>query len=110
LLQLRRGAFAAGNDTKAQLRLLEESASTVMVVFRAVLRLRGEIPPTDNVELADKVASIAGMDAASFARVVRHKRGEPVIPSAEVAGTLAGYLSGMQQLVRYLDQFSGRKT
>ena len=109
LLQLRRAAFAAGNDAKAQLKLLEESASTVMVVFRAVLRLRGEIPPTDNVELADKVASIAGMDAASFARVVRHKRGEPVIPSAEVAGTLAGYLSGMQQLVRYLDQFSGRK-
>src|SRR5437867_4037558 len=41
LLQLRRGALAAGNDAKAQLALLEGSSSTVMVVFRAVLRLQG---------------------------------------------------------------------
>src|SRR5687768_5547064 len=35
LLQLRRGALAAGNDSRTQLSLLEESASTVMVLFRA---------------------------------------------------------------------------
>lgn len=109
LLQLRRGALAAGNDAKSQLALLEDSATTVMVVFRAALRLRGEIPATDNVELINKVASVAGMDAAPFARVVRHKRGESVIRSPQVAEALAGYLTGMQQLVRYLDQFSGRK-
>lgn len=109
LLQLRRGALAAGNDAKSQLALLEDSASTVMVVFRAVVRLRGEVPPTDNVELVSKVASVADLDAAPFARVVRHKRGESVLRSPEVADTLAGYLTGMQQLVKYLDQFSGRK-
>lgn len=110
LLQLRRGALAAGNDAKSQLALLEESASTVMVIFRAALRLRGEVPPTDNVELITRVGAVSGMDAAPFARVVRRKRGEAAIKSPEVAGTLAGYLSGMQQLVGYLDQFSGRKT
>ena len=109
LLQLRRGALAAGNDSKAQLTLLEESASTVMVVLRAVLRLRGEVPPTDNVELINTVASVAGMDATPFARVVRHKRGESVVRTPEITSTLAGYLAGMQQLVRYLDQFSPRK-
>src|SRR5881397_3023091 len=57
LLQLRRGALAAGNDAKAQLALLEGSSSTVMVVFRAVLRLQGggEPPPRDYVELSTKV-------------------------------------------------------
>jgi predicted nucleotidyltransferase len=109
LLQLRRGALAAGNDAKAQLALLEDSATTVMVVFRAALRLRGEVPPTDNVDLITKVSTVAGTDAAPFVRVVRHKRGESVIKSPDVAGILAAYLSGMQQLVRYLDQFSGRK-
>jgi hypothetical protein len=109
LLQLRRGALAAGTDAKAQLALLEESASTVMVIFRAALRLRSEVPPTDNVELANALAAAAGMDAASFTRVIRHKRGESPIGSKEVAGVLAGYLAGMQQLVVFLDQFSGRK-
>jgi hypothetical protein len=103
LLQLRRGALAAGKDSKEQLALLEDSASTVMVVFRAVLRLKGEIPPGDNVALAARVASLTGMDAAPFTRVVRHKRGEAAIPSAEVPASLAAYLEGMQRLVQYLD-------
>jgi hypothetical protein len=109
LLQLRRGALAAGNDAKAQLALLEGSLSTVMVVFRAVLRLRGEVPPTDNVELSQKVTALAGIDASPFVQVIFHKRGSAPIRSQDVPTVLAAYLSGMQQLVRYLDQFSGRK-
>lgn len=109
LLQLRRGVLAAGNDAKAQLALLEGSSSTVMVVFRAVLRLHGEVPPHDNVELSKKVASAAGMDPAPFVQVVWHKRGETSIRSQDVARVLASYLSGMQQLVHYLDRYTGRK-
>lgn len=110
LLQLRRGVLAAGNDAKAQLALLEGSSSTVMVVFRAVLRLHGEAPPHDNVELSKKVASAAGTDPAPFVQVVWHKRGETTIRPQDVARVLATYLSGMQQLVHYLDRYTGRKT
>ncbi len=109
LLQLRRGALATGNDGKAQLALLENSSSTVLVIFRALLRLRGEVPPTDNVELVQKVAAIAELDAAPFAGVVWHKRGQTPIRTQDVAAVLSGYLAGMQQVVRYLDQFSARK-
>jgi len=108
LLQLRRGALAAGNDSRTQLSLLEESASTVMVLFRATLRLRNEVPPTDNLQLIDKVAQVTRLDGAAFSQVVRHKRGEAPIRGPEVAMVLAGYLSGMQALVRYLDQFRHR--
>jgi predicted nucleotidyltransferase len=110
LLQLRRGALAAGNDAKAQLALLEGSISTVMVVFRALLRLRSEDPPRDYVELSKKVAATASLDAGSFVSVVWHKRGEAAIRTADVAQVLAGYLSGMQQLVHYLDRYAGGKT
>src|SRR5688500_15981386 len=99
LLQLRRGALAAGSDSKAQLELIEKSSSTVMAVFRAVLRLRGEIPPTDSVELIQKVSTAAGMDPTPFVQVIWHKRGEPLLRAQDVARTLAGYLTGMQQLV-----------
>jgi hypothetical protein len=109
LLQLRRGALATGNDGKAQLTLLETSSSTVLVIFRALLRLRSEVPPTDNVELVQKVAAIAELDAAPFASVVWHKRGQTPIRTQDVGTVLSGYLAGMQQVVRYLDQFSARK-
>jgi predicted nucleotidyltransferase len=110
LLQLRRGALAAGTDGKAQLALLEGSTSTVMVVFRALLRLRGDDPPRDYVELSKQVASAVGMDAGPFVQVVWHKRGEAPIQTKDVPNVLAGYLSGMQQLKQYLDQYSGGKT
>ena len=110
LLQLRRGALAAGNDPRAQLELLERVSSTVMVIFRAVLRLRGETPPLDNVELSQKVATAAGMDATPFVQIIWHKRGEPKLRNEDVGRVLEGYLSGMQQLVRYLDQFRGRRS
>ena len=110
LLQLRRGALAAGNDPKAQLTLLETVSSTVMVVFRAVLRLQGEVPPLDNIELSQKVATAAGMDATPFVQIIWHKRGEPKLRNEDVPRVLEGFLAGMQQLVRYLDQFRGRRS
>lgn len=107
LLQLRRGAFAAGNDAKAQLSLLENSSSTVMVVFRALLRLRGEDPPGDYVELSKRVAAASGVDATPFIQVVWHKRGEQPIRAADAQELLARYLSGLGQVVQYLDRYDG---
>ena len=107
LLQVRRGALAAGNDAKAQLALLENSVSTVMVVFRAVLRLRGEEPPRDYVELSKRVAAVSEMDGTAFAQVVWHKRGEQQIRPADVPDVLARALSGLGQLVQYLDRYEG---
>jgi hypothetical protein len=110
LLQLRRAVLAAGNDKSAQLDLLEGVSSTVMVLFRALVRLKGEVPPADNVELATQVASFARIDGEPFVRVLRHKRGEQAIKGAEAQAVLTGYLSSMQAVVRYLDQFTGRKS
>jgi hypothetical protein len=107
LLQLRRGALAAGNDARAQLALLETASSTVMVIFRALLRLNAEEPPRDYVELSKKVAAVSQIDATPFIQVIWHKRSEQLIHSAEVPGVLARYLAGMGQLVRYLDRYAG---
>src|SRR4051812_30208358 len=51
LLPLRRGAMAAGDDASEQMKLLEVSLSAIMVVFRGVVRLHGEIPPQDYSQL-----------------------------------------------------------
>jgi len=107
LLQLRRGALAAGNDPKTQLALLETASSTVMVIFRALLRLKAEEPPRDYVELSKKIAAATSIDATPFVQVVWHKRSEQLIHPAEVSGVLARYLAGMGQVVRYLDRYAG---
>jgi hypothetical protein len=108
LLKLRQGILAAGGEARRQLELLAASLSTLMVIFRAVVRLHGATPATDNLALSRAVASYAGFDAGAFERVVRHVRGEQSISTAEAADVLAGYLSGMERLVQYLDTMADK--
>lgn len=105
LLKLRAGTLAAGADGARQLDLLEQSLSTFMVVFRGVLRLHGERPPTDNEALARAVAGRAGFDAAPFVRVVQHVRGSQRLDKRDAGPVLAGYLDAVERLVAYLDRF-----
>ena len=106
LLQLRQGALLAGTDGKRQAELVAASLSTMMVLFRAVLRLKGEKPDTDNAVLAQRVGTLAGFDAAPFVRAVEHVRGERKLESSEAGAVLAGYLAGMRRFQRYLDGYA----
>lgn len=105
LLRLRQGVLAAAGDGRRQLELLAASLSTIMVIFRAVVRLHGANAPTDNVALSKAVAGYAGLDSAPFERVVRHVRGEQPIAPNEAGTVLGGYMSGMEKLVEHLDRF-----
>ena len=101
LLQLRAGVLHAGSDAKRQRALLAASLSTFMVIFRAVERLHGVVPPADYEALARSVARRAGFDPAPFEQVARHRRGHD--PLATPDAVLSGYLAGAGKLVAYLD-------
>jgi hypothetical protein len=108
LLQLRQGALLAGPDAKRQAELISASLSTMMVLFRAVLRLHGERPAGDNATLSQRVAALAGFDAAPFVSAVRHVRGESKLPASETGDVLSGYLGGIERLEHYLDEYGAR--
>jgi hypothetical protein len=105
LIKLRQGVLASGNDGTRQVELLGASASAIMIILRAFVRLQGAAAPKDNEALAREAAKIAGFDSAPFVSVVKHVRGESVIKPADVGPILAGYLRGMEQLVGYLDKY-----
>ena len=103
LLRLRGGIFAVGDDEKKRTALLAASASQVLVIFRALLRLLGEQPAADNDEVCRVVAARAGFDAEPFTNVVSHRRGTRGLAGAAVAETLTGYHAGLERLVAYID-------
>jgi predicted nucleotidyltransferase len=105
LLQLRQGALLAGADGKRQSELVAASLSTMMVLFRAVLRLHGEPPTGDNTRTATRVGELAGFDPAPFLRAVRHVHGHEKLPAEQAGQVLSGYLAAIERLNRYLDQF-----
>lgn len=106
LIQLRQGAMAAAGKRGALLELLEASLSTFMVLFRAAVRLHGQRPPFTNEELCHRVASLCGLDASPFVRVVRHKRGDARLSAADAAALLDRYLAETTKLKTHIDQFA----
>ncbi len=106
LLQLRQGVLIAGTDGGRQAKLIGASISTIMVLFRAVLRLAGEPVPGDASLVAERVAALAGFNPAPFVRALRFHRGEERLSSSEAGGLLSQYLSGVERLDAYLDTFT----
>jgi predicted nucleotidyltransferase len=107
LLQLRQATMGAGGDNKLQLEVLEKSLSTLMVIFRGISRLHGQAPSQDYEELTRSLAQRAGFSPDPFLRVIRHSRGTEKIPRESASGILEGYLSAMERLVAYLNEFRG---
>ena len=105
LLQLRQATMGAGGDSKLQLAVLEKSLSTLMVIFRGVSRLFGEVPSQDYEELTRSLARRAGFSPDPFLRVVRHVRGTEKIPRESAVGILEAYLAAMERLVAYLNEY-----
>jgi hypothetical protein len=107
LLQLRQAVMGAGGDTALQLDVLEKSLSTLMVIFRGVVRLQGQVPSQDYEQLATGLAERAGFSPEPFLRVIRHARGTEKLSKDATSGTLEEYLAAMERLVSYLDEFRG---
>src|SRR3954463_11927549 len=96
LLHLRQALLANAGDDKRLRALLAETASAVMVIFRAVCRLHATIPERDNLRLVEQVARITAIPAAPFADAVRASRGENgALP--DVMASAAAYVGGMER-------------
>ena len=106
LIALRQGTMAAAGDERRQAELLQVSLSPILVVFRALLRLHGDRPPTGHEALVAEAARLGAFDGEPFLRVVRHVRGDERLKGAAVGETLSRYLAAMEELVHHLDRFT----
>jgi hypothetical protein len=107
LLKLRQSVLASASDDKKLIELMAASASTIMVLFRAVCRLHAVTPDRDNAKLVDQVAKLAQLDPQPFQRVVAVSRGGKDLPPADALATVEGYVAGMERLVSHLDRYTG---
>ena len=107
LLHLRRAFLANAADDKQLLEMMGGTASAIMIIFRSVCRLHGEIPPQDNGRLIEQVARIASLDPVPFQKAIRIARGESAVPAPEALATAAAYVAGMERLVGHLDAYQG---
>jgi predicted nucleotidyltransferase len=103
VLRLRTEYAAAAADGKALGRLLVHSAGTFFILFRAVLRLTGGVPPQDQAALVRETAAAAGLDASPFAWVLAALAGKnpkALEPYDPVAGA---YVDAIEKLADFID-------
>jgi hypothetical protein len=81
---------------------MTSSLSTLMAVFRGILRLADRKPPHAYSEISAEVAALAGTDAAPFDSVARQIRDSKAIPKERTGDVLGSYLSGMEAIVMYV--------
>ena len=103
VFRLRQGVLIAGIDTKAQLNLLTASLSSLMIIFRGILRLHGRTPPQNYAELTRDASEQASFDAAPFYDVIHHVRREHTIPKDRIGSILSAYLRGMEAAAAHVD-------
>lgn len=102
LLRLRGGVLLAGNDSGEQIKLMTASLSTLMVVFRGLLRLAGRTPPHGHAEIAREVAALTGIDASPFEAVSQQIRDSKAIPKERAQAVLGAYLTAMEAVTAYV--------
>lgn len=107
LLRLRRAVMTAGTDRKRQEELLRASLSTLLVLFRAALRLAGVEVPKEPAQVIRAAAATCRFDPGPFLQVVALRSGSPPAGSdGSATGTvLSGYIEGVAALVTWLDGF-----
>ncbi len=102
LLRLRGAVLLAGVDASEQIKLMTSSLSTLMIVFRGILRLAGRTPPHGHLEIAADVGAVTGIDLAAFTAVARQIRDPKTISKERANEVLAAYLRGMEAVVMYV--------
>jgi hypothetical protein len=103
LLRLRHAVLSSGAEPRELLAMLEGSASSIMALLRAALRLAGEEPPAQSSAVLDRVEVATGINAGTFRRVLGHARGDAVIRNADADSVTANYLAGVGELVSWVD-------
>jgi len=104
VLRLRTEYAAAAADGKALGRLLVHSAGTFFVLFRALLRLTGGVPPAGHDALVRETAAAANLDAAAFDWVLAAIDGRNP-PALGAFDPIAGrYVDAMEKLADAIDR------
>lgn len=103
LLRLRQGVLLAGDDPAEQIKLMAGSLSSLMIVFRGLVRLHGHVPAPNYSELARDVSERVGMSPEPFYDVVHQVRGDRSIQKERASEILGSYLRGMEAVAAYID-------
>jgi predicted nucleotidyltransferase len=104
VIRLRQTFLSATKDEKALRRLLTESVSSFIVLFRHALMVLGEPIPQSRRAVVDALASKLGFDAAGVVEVLRLRESAREPSHAELERIFHAYLGAVTHVVEEIDK------
>lgn len=95
LLKLRQGFLRLGLTRGGLERLIGESISSIFVIFRNLIRIKGEEPPADRENIIERMETLYNLDKDTFINIMGHK---------ELEIYFDRYLKGLEILIEMVDK------
>ncbi|MDP8214154.1 MAG: hypothetical protein RAO92_03355 [Candidatus Euphemobacter frigidus] len=106
LVRIRQAYLEVGLKGAGVEALLKRSLSSLMPVFKNILRLRGESPPGKKEEILKKLAGVFDIEEDLFLKILRDKRDDEKIGGEEAVVYLNRYLLQLEKLADAVDRIS----
>ncbi len=103
LLFLRQHYLVSSGDDGKVRHLMLDSVSSFIVLFRHTLLAMGEKPPHIKKEIVERLATVVPFDAAPFQQLLQVREGKLKAETLDVKTVFAGYLQGIERVVRTVD-------
>ena len=103
LLGVRSRVLESTGSLKEREALLTGSVRRVLALFRALLRLAGELPDDDADAVCRAAARVAEFSPEPFLAVLAHRRGRARLTNSTVGDVLTGFHAGLARVVAFLD-------
>ncbi len=103
VLRTRQAYLEIGWRKKGAERVLTTSLTSLIPVFRAMLRLKGLAPPRGKADVVAALGDAFGVETATFLAVLRDKAGDERIEGVEAHAVLARYIDEISDLAGAAD-------
>ncbi len=103
LVRIRQAYLEVGLKKKGVESLLKRSFSSLMPVFRNVIRLKGESPPEGKYEVLKRLAVLFSLDEEVFLTIWRDKQNDEKIGGEDAEIYLEKYLIQIEKLAAAVD-------
>lgn len=104
LIQLRQTYLTQGRHPDLLEPVLRGAASSFATLFRTLLRLRGESPPTDTPRVIERVSDLFGLNAEALIGAYLVRYAERRHRGSEVLGVYRKFLVEIERLVNAIDE------
>lgn len=104
LIRIRQAYLEIGLKRRGIEALLKESLSSLIPIFRSLLRLKGKQPSMDKVELLNQLCDEFDLDRDVFIQIYKDKSNDEKIGSKYVEFYLDRYITQIQRLTQIVDE------